>query len=103
MHPEIALPPDVLDFVNNFKRDNPGVWREAQSQTRDLADAWDARIRLMEDPASLQQEMGSLAARFSEIRQTSILERYGFVPARATSYLTDNFLHAGWLHLIGNM
>lgn len=105
LHPEITLPPDVEDFVNNLKRDNPGDWREAQSQTRDLVDAWDARIRLMEDPASLHQEMDSLAARFSEIRQTSILERYGFVPARptATSYLTANFIHAGWLHLIGNM
>src|SRR5258708_39537334 len=33
------------------------------------------------------------------------MEQYAFVPAHpsAISYVTANFLHAGWLHLIGNM
>src|SRR5581483_9868004 len=35
----------------------------------------------------------------------SIAERYAFIPAhpKAIAYLTANFLHGGWLHLIGNM
>ena len=105
MHPELTLPPDVQEFVTTFKEKHPGTWSEAQSQTRDLADAWDARIRLIEDPAVLQQEMDSLAEQFSSMQQNSILEQYAFTPAhpKAITYLTANFLHGGWLHLIGNM
>ncbi len=55
-HPELSLPPNVEELVTKYKTANPGTWREAQSQTRDLADAWDARMRLMEDQAALQQE-----------------------------------------------
>lgn len=105
MHPELSMPPDVQDFVTKFEQNNPGTWREAQSQTRDVADAWDAKIRLMEDPASLQREMDSLAEQFSSMQDRSVLEQYAFTPAhpKARSYLTANFLHGGWLHLIGNM
>jgi membrane associated rhomboid family serine protease len=105
MHPELSMPTEVQDYVETFKRESPGLWREAQSQTREVADAWDAKIRLMEDPAALQREMDSLCSQFSEIKQSSIPEQYGFIPAHPTllSYLTANFLHGGWLHLIGNM
>jgi membrane associated rhomboid family serine protease len=39
------------------------------------------------------------------LSKASIVEQYAFVPAqpRTISYLTANFLHGGWLHLIGNM
>ena len=39
------------------------------------------------------------------LSKTSIAEQYAFVPAQPTaiSYLTANFLHGGWMHLIGNM
>jgi membrane associated rhomboid family serine protease len=105
MHPELTLPQDVQDLVNRFKEKDPNTWREAQSQTRDLADAWDARIRLMEDPVALQNEMDSLAEQYSSMQQSSIPEQYGFIPGhpKAITYLTASFLHAGWLHLIGNM
>lgn len=104
-HPELTMPPEVQEYVESFKRDNPGLWREAQSQTRDVADGFDAKIRLMDDPAQLQREMDALTSQFTEIKQTSMAEQYGFVPGHPTalSYLTANFLHAGWLHLIGNM
>jgi membrane associated rhomboid family serine protease len=105
MHPELAMPPEVQDFATTFKEKNPGTWSEAQSQNRDIVDAWDARIRVIEDTAILQREMDSLAEQFSSLRQNSITEQYGFVAAhpKAISYVTANFLHAGWLHLIGNM
>jgi membrane associated rhomboid family serine protease len=34
-----------------------------------------------------------------------VLEQYAFTPAhpKPIAYLTANFLHGGWLHLIGNM
>jgi membrane associated rhomboid family serine protease len=104
-HPELTLPPNVEDLVAKFKRDNPGTWNEAQSESRDLADAWDARMRLIEDQATLQREMDSLAEQWAVLDKSSFLEQYAFVPAHpsAISYVTANFLHAGWLHVIGNM
>src|SRR5260370_19787361 len=104
-HPELSLPPNVEVLVTKFKSTNPGTWKEAQSETRDLADAWDARMRLMEDKAELQQEMDSLAQQWAALEKSGFLEQYAYVPAHpsAISYVTANFLHAGWLHLIGNM
>jgi tetratricopeptide (TPR) repeat protein len=62
-------------------------------------------MRLMEDKAELQQEMDSLAEQWAALEKSGFLEKYAFVPAHpsAISYVTANFLHAGWLHLIGNM
>src|ERR1035438_331258 len=92
-------------LVDDFKAENPTEWAQVQSPNRNLIDGWDARIRLMEDPAKLQAEMDSLSAKYSELATGSLQEKYAFVPAhpRAITYLTANFLHGGWLHLIGNM
>jgi membrane associated rhomboid family serine protease len=105
MHPELKIPADVQDFVTAFQQNDPATWKRAQSQTRDLADAWDAKIRLIEEPTALQREMDSLSGRFAEMEKNSLVEQYAFTPAhpRAISYLTANFLHGGWLHIIGNM
>jgi hypothetical protein len=46
-----------------------GTWKETQSQKRDLADSWDARMRLMEDQAALQQEMDSLAEQWAALER----------------------------------
>jgi hypothetical protein len=105
MHPDLSMPPDVQEFVTSFQEKHPETWKEAVSETRDIADAWDARIRLVEDKGALQREMDSLVEQFSRMRNDSILGQYAFVPAhpRPITYVTANFLHAGWLHLIGNM
>jgi membrane associated rhomboid family serine protease len=105
MHPELNVPPAAQEFVSSIQKNKPDLWREAQSQTRDIADGWDAKMRLMEDPAILQREMDSLAEQFSSQKENSLLEHYAFIPAHpnAISYITANFLHAGWLHLLGNM
>jgi membrane associated rhomboid family serine protease len=105
MHPELNLPADAQEMVSTFKRDHPETWQQAESHTRELADAWDARIRLMDDPTALQAEMDSLTAQYSSMTSASLLEKYAFVPAHphALAYLTANFLHGGWLHIIGNL
>jgi Rhomboid family len=103
MHPELNMPAEARQLVDDFKAENPPEWVQVQSPTRNLIDGWDARIRLMEDPAALQAD--SLGAKYSELSASSLQEKYAFVPAhpRAITYLTANFLHGGWLHLIGNM
>jgi membrane associated rhomboid family serine protease len=104
-HPELSLHPNVEQFVTKFKTDNPGLWREVQSPNREVADGWDAKMRLMEEPTALQQEMDSLTEQWDGMEKSGFLEQYAFVPAHPSgiSYVTANFLHSGWLHLIGNM
>ena len=104
-HPDLTMTAEVQGMVDAFRRDHPEAWSQAQSPTRDLADAWDARIRLIDDPAALQSEMDSLSSKYAAMTGSSLLEKYAIVPAHphALSYLTANFLHGGWLHIIGNM
>src|SRR5581483_6193902 len=50
-------------------------------------------------------ELDSLDSQYIQLKASSIAEQYAFIPAhpRPISYLTANFLHGGWLHIIGNM
>ena len=104
-HPELTMPPEVQEFVDSFRRDHPSVWAQAASQNREVADAWEARILLIEDQDKLQEQMDLLAKQYLEMRDASIVEKYAFIPAhpRPSAYITANFLHGGWLHIIGNM
>ncbi len=104
-HPDLQVPADVQSYIEKFQQDNPALWQELQRPQRDIADEWDVRTRLMEAEASLQAEMDSLASRYAELEASSLTEQYAFIPAKPKplSYLTANFLHVGWLHLIGNL
>lgn len=105
MHPGLNLPPDAQQFVESFRAHNPGLWKQIQHPNRDIADAWDARVRMMEDTQELQEEMDQLTTKYAQLAATSLTEQYAFVPLhpRPFTYVTANFLHGGWLHLIGNL
>jgi membrane associated rhomboid family serine protease len=105
LHPELKMQAESQRLVNAFKQSHPDQWAHVQSPYRDIINAYDARIKMMEDPSKLQAEMDSLNTQLVSLTKTSIVEQYAFVPAQPTalSYLTANFLHGGWLHLIGNM
>ncbi len=104
MHPELQMTPEVQKLVESFQRSNPKLFAQAKLQQRPLADAWDARMRLME-PEQAQEEMNALGQQLVQLHQSSLVERYAFIPSRpqAIAFLTANFLHGGWLHLIFNM
>ncbi len=104
-HPELKMKPEEQQLVDGFKKSHPEAWKHAQSPYRDIIDAYDARIKMMDDSSKLQEEMDSLNDQYVKLAKTSIAEQYAFVPAHPTaiSYLTANFLHGGWLHIIGNM
>ena len=107
MHPGLKVEGNAADFITSVKTKNPTLWKEAQDPNREVHDAWDAKMRMQADehPETLQDEMDSLAKRYEELSTTSILAKYAFIPAHQTvlSLVTANFLHGGWLHLIGNM
>jgi len=105
MHPELQTPPDVSNFLESTKEKVGVGWEHLASPKRPILDAWDAQIRKVEAPQELQQEMDRLSAAFQSQEHSTILGEYAFIPARprALPYLTANFLHSGWMHLIGNM
>jgi membrane associated rhomboid family serine protease len=104
-HPELKVPADSQDVVRSLKDRYPKQWAQLNTRKRRAWDDWDARMLQMDDPEVLQSEMNNLSADLQKARADSILEKYAYVPVHPTaiSYLTANFLHGGWMHLIGNM
>jgi len=104
-HPELTLQPQAQQLVDDFKKREPAVWAQAQNQNRDVEDSFDAQMRMQDDESKLQEQLDSLTELYVQLRSNSVVDKYAFVPAHPTalSYLTANFLHGGWLHLIGNM
>jgi membrane associated rhomboid family serine protease len=105
LHPELTLKPESQRLVDGFKRSHPQQWKQVQDPFRDIIDAYDAKLKMMGDSMKLQDEADSLNQQLVKLSAASIAEQYAFIPAnpRPISYLTANFLHGGWLHLIGNM
>jgi membrane associated rhomboid family serine protease len=107
MHPDVKITGKAQQFISDVQTTNPALWKEAQSENRDIHDAWDARMRLMadQDPDAVQEEMDTLCQKYDELEASSISLHYGYVPAHPTltGLIAGNFLHGGWLHLIGNM
>jgi len=105
LHPELTLKPESQRLVAGFKQSHATQWKHVQDPYRDIIDAYDARIKMMEDTSKLQDEADSLNQQLVQLSATSITEHYAFVPAHPSpiSYLTANFLHGGIMHLVGNM
>ncbi len=107
MHPEAKVTGKAQDYIAAVQTKNPAKWKEAQNQNRPVYDGWDARMRMMADehPETIQEEMDSLTARYEELAPAALVNKYAYIPAHPTivSVITANFLHGGWLHLIGNM
>ena len=104
-HPELTISPKANQFVTDFQAYDPADWAEMQSPDAKIIDDWDAEMRGKDDQAELQEEMSSLGTEYSELKASSIEEQYAFIPAhpKPIAYLSSNFLHGGWLHLIFNM
>jgi membrane associated rhomboid family serine protease len=104
-HPELTLQPEAQRLVDDFKKSDPATWAQIQNPYRDVISAYDAKVKLMDNPALMQKEMDTLTSEYVKLSRASFAEEYAFVPAKPNpiSYLTANFLHGGWLHLIGNM
>ena len=105
LHPELRFGPESRRLVDGFKQSHPDEWKQVQNPYRDVINAYDAKIKLEDDPGKLQDQADSLNTEYVQLSSVSISEQYAFVPAHPNpiSYLTANFLHGGWLHLIGNM
>lgn len=104
-HPELNLPPEMQHVARYIQERAPDFWVMLKDEKRPPVDAWEAEIREISNPATLQEEMDSLSQQYEELRNSVPSLHYGFIPAERTpfTYITANFLHGSWLHLIGNM
>ncbi len=107
-HPELKIPADVDQVVTKFRDGNPELWKQLAAKTFEDVERPEPNTfgdQLLDSVNPLQAKMDSLAKDFQQLESESITENYAFVPAhpKALSYITANFLHGGWLHLIGNM
>ena len=103
-HPDTPMNAAEQKLVESFRKSQAKVWDLLTSHDHTPVDAWDVEIREWTAP-QCEEEMSQLGAQLDQVQSESILGRFGFYPSRrvAISYLTANFLHEGWLHLIFNM
>jgi len=102
-HPDLRMSPAAAAFVDSIKKVAGNQWDSAIASLRSRGAGADVGQDASDD--ELQQQMDSLCHSFEEHESSDILGKYAFVPAHPSllSYITANFLHGGWLHLIGNM
>lgn len=104
MHPELTVPPAAQPFVDDLREHHQRTWKQLTNLNRPVIDEFDAHLRMSDTDQHLQDEMDVLGTQYMQLEASS-LEPYEFVPSHPTplTYVTANFLHGGWLHLIGNM
>lgn len=103
-HPNTPMNAAEQKLVDSFRHSRAKVWGLFSSSNRTPLDSWDVEMRAWTD-SRCEEEMIRLGGQLDQAQADSVLGRYAFYPSRrvAISYLTANFLHGGWLHLIFNM
>ena len=102
-HPEAPLSQSQQDLVSHFRRSQPATWDRVASEENTPQDMWDLQMR-QANADRINQELIELGQQLDQAQQSAVA-RYAFIPSRPTlvGYITANFLHGGWLHLIFNM
>ena len=103
-HPDTPMSAAEQKLVESFRHSQAQEWDLFASPNRTPLDAWDVQMHTWTEPRC-EEEMTLLGGQLDQMRSESILGRYAFYPSRRVgiSYLTANFLHGGWMHLIFNM
>jgi membrane associated rhomboid family serine protease len=104
--PDAPMPEDVEKMVTAFHREHAGIFQEMQAPRPTPIDGWDAQLLAGNwSEMDADAEMIRLSAFLEQERHESLAWNYAFHPFHPTaiSYITANFLHGGWLHLIFNM
>jgi membrane associated rhomboid family serine protease len=106
-YPDAQMTPRAADLVVAVKLQYPDEYRQLVTKFQDEADraAKDGAGAHGLSPAEADSEMAQLCAQLTDVQQHSIAWNYAFHPVDPTpwSYVTANFLHGGWLHIIFNM
>ena len=105
-YPDLQLPPEATDMVESFKREHARFYGILLSPNRAPIDSWDLQLLSGNwTDMQLRDQMATLATQLDQLHRDSLAWNYAFHPYHPTaiSYISANFLHGGWLHLIFNM
>jgi membrane associated rhomboid family serine protease len=105
-YPDLPLTPEATDMVESFKRHHARLYLTLASPNRMPYDAWDAQfLSGIWTDTNLEVQLATLTSRLDQLHRDSLAWNYAFHPYHPTaiSYISANFLHGGWLHLIFNM
>jgi membrane associated rhomboid family serine protease len=106
---DLTLTPEIQQMVDDLRTRRPDTWKWIAAPDRKPVDAWEATLVADPDPNMdrLQAEMDTLCQQLEKLEtdDNSLLWRYAYHSYKPTvqSYITHQFLHGGWLHLISNM
>lgn len=105
--PDTQMTPDVEQMVEAYKLQHADIYQQMASPNRSQAvDPWDTQFLAKDwSQSDANAEMARLTAQLQQARDSSIIWNYAFHPFHPTlrSYITANFLHGGWMHIIFNM
>jgi membrane associated rhomboid family serine protease len=104
-HPDLKLSGKSQEFVQSFQKSQPAAWKQLQQPDALSLFHESTTPTGYESVFDAQDKLSTLAAEYERQESASVLDHYAFIPAqpKPLAYLTANFLHGGWLHLIGNM
>ena len=105
-YPDLQLPPEATDMVEVFKREHARLYLTLEVPHRRPYDDWDAHLLSGNwTDTILQAQLVTLTTQLEQFHHNSLAWNYEFHPYHPTalSYISANFLHGGWLHLIFNM
>ncbi len=100
LHPYLAFPTKMLPAeMSESQRERITTLAEGMRSLSQKAPASD------EQREEEQRELDGLVEKFREALTYHPFKAWGLVPSnpRAVAFLTSMFMHAGWLHLLGNM
>jgi membrane associated rhomboid family serine protease len=108
-YPDLVASPEAQQMIDEFRKAKPAGWTWLSANDRKPEDAWEVALLLDPEPRmdKLQEQMDELCRKWSTLQKSddSLLWKYAYHSYKPTpeSYITHQFLHGGWLHLIGNM
>ncbi len=97
-HPYLDIPPEFMDQAIGDQ--DPEQVAEVIKAVNDLAGTGSPGARFRQ-----QRELNILVEDYLATRLTDPYRTWGLIPndPRPVAFVTSMFLHAGWLHLLGNM
>lgn len=104
--PDLTMSADAAHLISYLKRQQPKQYEEFASQAQQaIAALKDTELGADMKPDEAQAEMDKLCAAYESARDGTIMWDFAFHPyhPKIWSYITSQFLHAGWLHIIFNM
>lgn len=98
-HPYLTLPKSVTPGLSDADREHLRLVAEAMSS------ASGRQAPTADERAEEQDQLEGLVTRYREMLGRHPFRSWGLVPSdpKPLAFLTCMFVHAGWLHLLGNM